>query len=46
MWPADGMLGKKFLYDPVEDAKLDKKARASLKPQYKDILDKVRDGYT
>lgn len=46
IWPADGVVAKRLYYDPSTDTKIDKKARQSRPPQYKSIVDKVRDGYT
>ncbi|KAG9206302.1 histone methyltransferase set1 [Epicoccum nigrum] len=40
IFPADGLLGERLTYDPLLDSKLDKKARQSRAPIYKQILDK------
>jgi histone-lysine N-methyltransferase SETD1 len=42
IFPVDGLLGERLTYDPLLDSKLDKKARQSRAPIYKQILDKVR----
>jgi histone-lysine N-methyltransferase SETD1 len=42
IFPSDGILGERLTYDPLLDSKLDKKARHSRPPIYKQILDKVR----
>ena len=41
IFPSDGVLGQRITYDPLLDSKLDKKARQSRPPTYKQILDKV-----
>src|SRR5690242_11232397 len=41
IFPSDGVLGQRMTYDPLLDSKLDKKARQSRPPTYKQILDKV-----
>jgi histone-lysine N-methyltransferase SETD1 len=46
VFPADGALAKRLIYDPSVDPKLDKKARNSRQAQYKTVVDKVREGYT
>ncbi|KAJ4987196.1 histone-lysine n-methyltransferase [Stagonosporopsis vannaccii] len=40
IFPSDGVLGQRMTYDPLLDSKLDKKARQSRPPTYKQILDK------
>ncbi|KAL1654894.1 histone methyltransferase set1 [Didymella pomorum] len=40
IFPSDGVLGQRITYDPLLDSKLDKKARQSRPPTYKQILDK------
>ncbi|KZM23189.1 histone-lysine N-methyltransferase [Ascochyta rabiei] len=40
IFPPDGVLGQRITYDPLLDSKLDKKARQSRPPTYKQILDK------
>jgi len=40
VWPADGIVAKRLVYDPTTDTKLDKKARQLRHPQYKSITDK------
>jgi histone-lysine N-methyltransferase SETD1 len=42
IFPSDGILCERLTYDPLLDSKLDKKARHSRPPIYKQILDKVR----
>lgn len=46
VFPADGVLAKRLLYDPSNDTKLDKKTRHARTPQYKTVVDKVCEGYT
>jgi histone-lysine N-methyltransferase SETD1 len=45
IFPADGKVAKRLIYDPYIDAKLDKKMR-SKQVQYKTVVDKVCEGYT
>ncbi|KAH4071143.1 histone-lysine N-methyltransferase [Parastagonospora nodorum] len=40
VFPADGVMAKRILYDPYSDAKLEKKVRHSKPAQYKTVLDK------
>jgi histone-lysine N-methyltransferase SETD1 len=46
VFPADGELAKRLIYDPSSDTKLDKKARSNRQAQYKTVVDKVCEGYT
>lgn len=47
IWPGDGNLGVKVLYDPWLDPKLDRKGKHHYKPKYANIKNKsVRAGYT
>jgi histone-lysine N-methyltransferase SETD1 len=44
IWPADGKLGQRCIYDAAMDEK-NKDQRNKRPPKYMDILDKVREGY-
>jgi histone-lysine N-methyltransferase SETD1 len=46
VFPTDGVLAKRLVYDPYPDTKLDKKVRHSKPAQYKTVVEKVREGYT
>lgn len=45
VFPTEGEFGKRLSYDPLLDAKLDKRSKSKVPAVYKPILVQVRDGY-